>query len=131
LLEVIGRETERRTRRFYDRQVQNQAQGQRALLVVTYGGALHNDVDVDAAKAKFSFGPQLVEATGGRYLELDLIVPEFIADNEVWRKLPWYDSFDRTRPRTDATLIRTGPRSFVVVFPRTVPAAASPSGVGH
>jgi hypothetical protein len=129
LLEVIGSETERRTRRFYDRQEQRREQGQKPLLVVTYGGALHNDIDVDPAGAKFSFGPQLVAATGGRYLELDLIVPEFIADTDVWQKLPWYDSFDRSRPRSEATLIRSGPRSFVIVFPHTQDAAPAGSPI--
>lgn len=128
LLEVIATETERRTRRFYERQLAKQTTGEKPLLIVTYGGALHNDVEVEPAKAKFSFGPAIVDATKDRYLEVDLIVPEFIADTEVWRKLPWYASFDRSRPRTEATLIRTGPRSFVIVFPHTpVPAVIAPT----
>jgi hypothetical protein len=128
LLEVISSETERRARRFYERQLQREAAGQKPALVVTYGGALHNDIEVDPAKANFSFGPQLVEATRGRYLELDLIVPEFIADTDVWQKLPWYDSFDRSRQHSEATLIRTGPRSFVIIFPHTkAPSAAGSS----
>jgi hypothetical protein len=116
LLEVISQETERRVTRFYQRQEELRSQGETPKLVVTYGGALHNDIDVEPEKAKFAFGQELVEASAGRYLALDLIVPEFILDNEVWRKQPWYGAFDPTHPKKEATLIRTGPRSFVLVF---------------
>jgi hypothetical protein len=127
MLEVIGSETERRVRQFYERQEQRRKKGEAGALVVAYGGALHNDVDVEAGKEKFAFGKQLVELTGGRYLELDLIVPEFIQDNEVWRKQPWFASYDREHPKSEATLVRTGPRSFVLVFGRTEAPDTAPS----
>ncbi|HVJ94752.1 MAG TPA: hypothetical protein VM580_33425, partial [Labilithrix sp.] len=90
-------------------------------IVVAYGGALHNDLSPPEATKAYSFGPELDRVVGGRYVELDLIVPEFVKPTPVWEKLPWYASFeaDRTsgRPRDQTTLYVTGERSFVLVFP--------------
>lgn len=121
MLSVIKEETQKRVTRFYDKQSQVAAGGGVPLMVVAYGGAMHNDLEADDAKADFSFGPALSELSDGQYLELDLIVPEFIADTEVWKALPWYSAIDTKQRRDDATLIRTGSRSFVLIFPHSSP----------
>ena len=54
-------------------------------LVVAYGGAMHNDLLPREGRADFSFGPSLAEATGGQYVELDLVIPEQIKDTDAWR----------------------------------------------
>lgn len=89
-------------------------------LVVTYGGAMHNDLAPSDALRAYSFGPELLERTGGRYVELDLIVAEYVKTNDVWRKLPWFAAWEAEPPAKDkATLYRLGPRSFAVLFPRS------------
>jgi hypothetical protein len=88
-------------------------------IVVTYGGAIHNDVDPAKDRAEWSFGPELTAHAKGRYVELDMYVPEFIQDNETWRKQPWYAHFDKDRNPTKTTLFRLRPGSYVLVFPRT------------
>jgi hypothetical protein len=50
---------------------------------------------------------------------VDLVVPEFVTDDESWRSLPWYASYDRSTFGAKATLFRTGEKSFVLVFPET------------
>jgi hypothetical protein len=94
-------------------------------IVVVYGGAIHNDVSPSAERADWSFGPRFEQRTGGRYVELDLIVPEFIKDTDTWRALPWYSHYDVARDGASAVLFRPLPHSFVLIFPRT-PAAAVP-----
>jgi hypothetical protein len=42
-------------------------------LIVAYGGAMHNDLVPREGREGFSFGPELAAATGGRYVELDLV----------------------------------------------------------
>ena len=88
-------------------------------LVLLYGGALHNDLAPRAGREAFSFGPELKAHTGGRYVELDLIVPEFIKDTETWRALPWYSHFDPKRAPEKTTLYNPSPGSYVLIFPRS------------
>lgn len=123
MLQTIARVTSRMLRVAL---VKNQEAG-RAGLVIGYGGALHNDIDPSAAKAAWSYGPELSAFTQGRYVELDLIVREFIKDSEVWRALPWYEHFDAARFVDQWLLMRTGARRYVLFFPRSVQATPQPS----
>ena len=98
--------------------VKNRARG-RERIVIAYGGALHNDIAPDAARAAWSYGPQLSSVTGGRYIAVDLIVRELIKDNEAWRALPWYAHFDPKREPDSSILMRITPNDYVLFFPRT------------
>jgi hypothetical protein len=97
-------------------------------VVVTYGGAMHNDLAPAEALRQYSFGPELSATTAGRYVELDLIVPEYVKATDVWQKLPWFAAFQAdTGPKDRPTLYRLGERSFVLVFARSTPAGTAPS----
>jgi len=88
-------------------------------LILTYGGALHNDLSPRPGQESWSFGPQLAAASHGRYIELDLIVPEFVKDTEAWRALPWFGAFDREHLQNETLLFRPAPNSFALIFPKT------------
>jgi hypothetical protein len=114
MLGLVKRLTQQRITQLMDKNVKAQK------LTIAYGGALHNDVAPPEATAAYSFGPDLVKATNGKYVELDLIVPEFVKKTPVWEKLPWYGAFSGEEgPRTEATLytMNTTPPSYVLVFP--------------
>jgi len=103
--------------------VQNRKRGLDQL-VLAYGGALHNDLWTDqlqprTTRASFSYGAGLNDFTGGRYLALDLIVREFIVDNEAWRALPWYGHFDPETDPDSSIVLMTSPQSYVLFFPKT------------
>lgn len=102
--------------------VQNQKRGLEQL-VLAYGGAMHNDLAPQGTRASFSYGDALNDFTGGRYLALDLIVREFIGDNEVWRALPWYGQFDPETDPDSSIVLMTSPQSYVLFFAKT-PATA-------
>jgi hypothetical protein len=100
--------------------------------VIAYGGALHNDLAPSPAMKDYTFGPELDRLVSGRYIELDLIVPEFVKKSATWEKLPWFPSFEADRApasptggaaRENVTLYATGDKSFVLIFPET-PAGA-------
>lgn len=112
-LDLIKRLTEQDATRLYRR---NEATGKRQM-VVTYGGAMHNDLSPSEALSKFSFGPELARSTGGRYIELDLIVPEYIRAEVAWERLPWYAAFRAAGGRADRPILYClSERSFVLVF---------------
>jgi hypothetical protein len=84
-------------------------------MVAIYGGALHNDLYPLEELEMFSFGGALKKATGGRYLELDLYVPEYVEADEQLRKKPWYPLL-RKQPRNRVLLIERGRSSYVLVL---------------
>ena len=88
-------------------------------VILTYGGALHNDLEPRPGQEAWSFGPELAAASRGRYVELDLIVPEFVKDSEAWRRLPWFSAFDREHLVNETLLYRPNPGSFALIFPKT------------
>jgi hypothetical protein len=90
-------------------------------VVVTYGGALHNDVAPKPGRESWSFGPALARAAGGAYVELDVFAPEAIGEGEAWRALAWHAHYDAAHFATKAVLFRTGPKSYALVLPREMP----------
>jgi hypothetical protein len=92
--------------------------GEEKKMVVTYGGSIHNDRDPPADRRGWSFGPALDEATGGRYVEIDLYVPEFMDGSDAWKSLPFYAAYDGARLGAKTTMFRVRERSYVIVFPR-------------
>jgi hypothetical protein len=117
MLGLVKRLTQAKVTQLYER---NKG-GATPRTVIAYGGALHNDLSPPEATKEYSFGPELDRLAGGRYVELDLIVPEFVKKTPTWEKLPWYSSFDAERASgrgmDRATLYVLGERSFVLVYP--------------
>ena len=115
MLSMITRNMRDRSKALYA-ETEKKAPGK---MVVTYGGALHNDRVPKPGREGWSFASDLEEASGGKYVELDLIVPEFIKDNDSWKSLPWYGAYDAERYKSVTVLIAMAPRSYALVFPRS------------
>ena len=88
-------------------------------MVVAYGGALHNDIAPAPGREAMSFGPRLDKETHEKYVELDLIVPEFVKDNEVWKSFAWHAQYDRKLQGNKTILFEPTPGSFILIFPPT------------
>jgi hypothetical protein len=95
-------------------------------LVVAYGGAMHNDLLPRAGREAFSFGPDLSRITEGRYVELDLVIPEQIKDTEAWRALPWYPVYARQTASTEAFLYSWTPHAYALIFPKASTSEPTP-----
>ena len=86
-------------------------------VVIAYGGALHNDAEPTPEHQDFSYGPRLLTETQGRYIELDLIVREFVKDTELWKKQPYYRALRNNSKQKDKTLLyQWGEHSYGLVF---------------
>jgi len=85
-------------------------------MLVAYGGALHNDLAPPESTRPYAFGPDFDRLSERRYVELDLIVPEYVKATETWQRLPWFASFQRL-PHDRTVLFELGERSYVLVFP--------------
>jgi hypothetical protein len=118
-LRTIERLTREKVEKLLDRDAHTP--GDERKVVVTYGGAIHNDRDPPAERRAWSFGPALDRATDGRYVEIDLYVPEFIDGSDAWKKLPWSAYYDPAKLGSKTTMFRLRERSFVILFPITVP----------
>lgn len=114
-LSTIARLTQAQVEKLLERNARTPADADK--LVVTYGGVLHNDLAPSKDHTAWSFGPQLSARAGGRYVEVDLFVPEYIEDSETWRKLPWYSHYDRDKMGEKTTLFQTGTGSYAIIFP--------------
>jgi hypothetical protein len=85
-------------------------------LVILYGGALHNDLVPRDNLETWSYGPRLSDLSAGHYVEVDLVVPELVADSDSWRKFVWYDAVRSLAKGHGPTLVQASERSFALVF---------------
>ncbi len=113
-LELIARLTRSQALRMIDRDARSDAD--RGKTVVLYGGMLHNDLSPRPEAAAWSYAPELSAHVNGKFVSIDLIVPEFIGEGQPWRSLAWWPHYDRARLGSKTTMFRTGERSFVVVL---------------
>lgn len=118
MLEMIARATARQIEALLERRGRAKT-GAAPPLIVAYGGALHNDIAPRLGREHWSFGPRLDTVTRGAYVELDLIVPEFVKDTETWRALPWFSAYRALSPTSDVVLYSPTKNSFTLIFART------------
>ena len=90
--------------------------------LVLYGGALHNDLEPRPGRETWSFGPRLAKIVAGRYVEIDLVIPEFVKPTPSWQGFPWYAPFTALAPSPETILYRPSSASYVLIFPRSAPA---------
>jgi len=108
----------RLTRDQLETQIRAALQRPGSRLVASYGGALHNDRHPPADLAPYAFGEAVARAVDGKYLEIDLYVPEYIEKDPAIRREPWYEQYRRAyRPRL-VVAIQRGPGSYALIFPR-------------
>jgi hypothetical protein len=118
-LRTIARLSRTQAARLADRDALSDADSGK--IVVLYGGALHNELSPAPESARWSYAPELDAHVHGRFAAIDLVVPEFIGLDETWARLPWWPHYDKGRLGRKTTLFRTGPQSFVLVFPAAPP----------
>ena len=88
-------------------------------IVLVYGGALHNDLTPTEEMKRYTYAPDVAEAVGGRFIELDLFVPEYIENDEsLLKKQAWFPLFEQHQSTRRALLIARGENAYVLIFRR-------------
>lgn len=84
--------------------------------IAVYGGALHNDRFPAAGVAEWSYAAAVDKASRDRFVEIDVIVPEFAEPDATSQKEPWFPLV----AHADQVLVyQRGARSFVAILPRS------------
>jgi hypothetical protein len=92
--------------------------------VIIYGGALHNDLYPRWPLESLSYAKPLARELGaGGVLEIDLVVPEVVADMNLVRDEPWFPLIGRAAPGR-VLVWQRGPSSYVVILPAQSEAVA-------
>ncbi|MBI5481542.1 MAG: hypothetical protein HY906_21980 [Deltaproteobacteria bacterium] len=99
----------------------------RRRLVALYGGALHNDLYPAAGLEAWSFAADL--AKHGRYVEVDLYVPEYVAGDERLAKEPWFPLLRRAGPDR-VLVVERDKDSYIFVLSTTPLPASAPAATG-
>lgn len=100
-------------------------------MVLVYGGALHNDLFPQRELAAFSFAKAVQKETSGKYVEVDLYVPEYVEADASMVKEPWFAPWRDTEQLHPGkvALIARSKASYIVMFPRAV--SAAPAAAPH
>jgi hypothetical protein len=114
-LALIARLTTTAVEKMLDRDARTPGDAEK--LVVTYGGAIHNDVNPSPERAAWSFAPRISAYVGGRFVSVDIFVPEFITDSDIWRSRPFYRHYDPATMGKKTTMFHYG-QTYVIVLAR-------------
>lgn len=115
MLTLVTRELDRVTRsavRYRDEHQETRP------LVLVYGGALHNDLYPYKSTRQWSYALAVDDATGGRYVELDLYAPEQVEGDPLYEAESWYPIVAETRADR-VLLVERAPHSYLVLLPRS------------
>jgi hypothetical protein len=85
-------------------------------MLVLYGGALHNDLVPAPGDEPYVFGPTLQHETKGRYVELDLLVPEYVERDEELLARPWFEPALALARKGRHVVIQPSPGVNVLLF---------------
>lgn len=88
-------------------------------LLVLFGGALHNDLVPANDDRPYVFGPALSQATDGGYVELDLLVPEFVSDDPQLVPQRWFQPALALSAQGKVVLLSPSRGTWLLFFPKT------------
>lgn len=97
-------------------------------LVVVYGGSMHNDVFPYAGLEAYSYAERISQKSGGRFLEIDLFVPELIAGSKLFAGEPWFRVAAREAREDSVLVFHRGPKSALIIGRRGAASGAPRPG---
>jgi hypothetical protein len=89
-------------------------------IVAIYGGAMHNDVAPRAGFEGVSFAARMRELGAGAYVEIDILVPEFVAESSLAKEEPWFPLVARLASKDRVALIDRGDGAYIILLKKGV-----------
>jgi len=89
-------------------------------IVAIYGGAMHNDVAPRSGFEAVSFAKRMQELGYGPYVEIDLLVPEFVAESNLAKDEPWFPLVTKIASPDRVALIDRGGGAYVILLKKGV-----------
>lgn len=89
-------------------------------VIAIYGGAFHNEKHTYDQYAQISYVKAVEKATGGKYVEIDVFVPEIIKGNKRLSKEKFYPLFEQLASDKKVLLIERGDKSFIMIMRRNL-----------
>lgn len=93
--------------------------------ILVYGGAMHNDLKPRTELRDYTWAPYVKKKVKGKYLEVDLYVPEYIAADEYITEEAWYPEVAKL-PAGATALVKRAPDSYIIVFAKGAPEKEAP-----
>jgi hypothetical protein len=115
LLDIVTRELGRVTRsavRYRDEHAEPRP------FIVVFGGALHNDLYPFESTRQWSYAKGVDEATSGRFIEVDLYLPELVEGQALYESEDWYPLVAKAPPGK-VLLVERAPHSWLAILPRS------------
>jgi hypothetical protein len=84
--------------------------------VIVYGGALHNDLFPRKELASFSFAKPVKKAAGGRYLEVDLYIREYVSSDKDITSQPWWKRYEKMAQPGKVVRVKRGEGSYILIL---------------
>jgi hypothetical protein len=117
MLELVARRLVETTRNILEKRPSGNHR-----MIAVFSGAIHNDLYPTKDWETFSYGPAMQKAARGRYVEIDIYVPEFVQAASSSREEIWYGTVTNLASRETAALIELGKNSYIIVFPKGIKA---------
>ncbi|MDD5306449.1 MAG: hypothetical protein PHU25_03930 [Deltaproteobacteria bacterium] len=89
-------------------------------MLVLYSGAVHNDVAPRPGFEPVSFAARVDALGRGRYVEIDLLVPEFVEQSTLAREEPWFAQFEKLASKDRVVVLERAPDAYSIIFRRSV-----------
>jgi hypothetical protein len=91
--------------------------------VAIYGGAIHNDPYPEEGWEEVVFGPELLATAKGKYVAIDLYVPEYIEADAMTKEEKWYPIYKQHVSEDKVTLIKINTHSYHMILKQGVATA--------
>jgi hypothetical protein len=92
----------------------------RPSMIAIYSGSAHNEVAPRPGFEPISFASRMDALGRGRYVEIDLLVPEFVEQSSLARDEPWFAQLEKLASKDRVVVLERAANSYAIILRRGV-----------